>query len=75
MRDVSVIVIERLVRRYGQRTGVEDLSLRVQEGELFGFLGPNGAGKASLYLLQDGAYVPHSGCRGASVCGPGAKVA
>ncbi len=34
-----------LTKRYGRARGVEDLSLRVEQGEVFGFLGPNGAGR------------------------------
>ncbi|MFQ5591728.1 MAG: ABC transporter ATP-binding protein [Phycisphaerae bacterium] len=59
MADAStpIIVAERLTRRYGRRTGVEELSLDVPDGTLFGFLGPNGSGKTTtirvlLGLLQ-----------------------
>jgi len=61
MRGVSVIVTERLVRRYGQRTGIEDLSLRVDEGQLFGFLGPNGAGKTTTIRVLLGFLRPTEG--------------
>ncbi len=61
MRGVSVIVTERLVRRYGQRTGIEDLSLRVEEGQLFGFLGPNGAGKTTTIRVLLGFLRPTEG--------------
>ena len=33
-----------LTKRFGDLTAVDDVSLRVEEGEVFGFLGPNGAG-------------------------------
>ncbi len=43
----DIIVIEDLVKRFGDKTAVDHLDLRVREGELFGFLGPNGAGKTT----------------------------
>ncbi|MEO9171042.1 MAG: ABC transporter ATP-binding protein [Candidatus Baltobacteraceae bacterium] len=44
---VPAIEIEHLVKRYGDFTAVNDVSLRVEAGEFFGFLGPNGAGKTT----------------------------
>ncbi|HEY5258787.1 MAG TPA: ABC transporter ATP-binding protein [Candidatus Baltobacteraceae bacterium] len=41
------IEVEHLVKRYGDLVAVDDLSLRVQAGDFFGFLGPNGAGKTT----------------------------
>ena len=43
----AVIETERLTKRYGAVRGVEDISLEVRRGEVFGFLGPNGAGKTT----------------------------
>jgi ABC-2 type transport system ATP-binding protein len=42
-----VIALDRLTKRYGAARGIEDLSLTVFTGEVFGFLGPNGAGKTT----------------------------
>jgi ABC-2 type transport system ATP-binding protein len=43
-----------LTKRYGQTRGIEDLDLRVDHGEVFGYLGPNGAGKTTtIRLLLD----------------------
>jgi ABC-2 type transport system ATP-binding protein len=41
------IVLDHLTKFYGRVRGIEDLSLEVREGEIFGFLGPNGAGKST----------------------------
>jgi ABC-2 type transport system ATP-binding protein len=50
----AVIDIRNLTVTYGRRRGVDDLSLTVSEGEVFGFLGPNGAGKTTtLRVLLD----------------------
>lgn len=41
------IILDRLTKFYGGVRGIEDLSLEVEQGEIFGFLGPNGAGKST----------------------------
>jgi ABC-2 type transport system ATP-binding protein len=46
--SAPAIETERLTKRYGSARGVEDIDLRVEQGEVFGFLGPNGAGKTTL---------------------------
>ena len=43
----AAIEIRGLVKRYGDFTAVDGVSLRVEAGEFFGFLGPNGAGKTT----------------------------
>jgi ABC-2 type transport system ATP-binding protein len=50
-----------LTRHYGPVRALEDLSLRVEEGEVFGFLGPNGAGKTTTIRLLLGLIRPHGG--------------
>ena len=47
VRRPSVIDAENLTKRFGSLTAVQDLTLHVDEGEVFGFLGPNGAGKTT----------------------------
>ena len=45
---------ERLTKYYGSVVGLEDVSLEIFEGEVFGFLGPNGAGKTTtIRMLLD----------------------
>lgn len=67
MRAEPVIEIRDLVKRYGDKVAVDNLSLRVDEGEVFGFLGPNGAGKTTTILMLLGLTEPTAG--NARVCG------
>jgi ABC-2 type transport system ATP-binding protein len=46
-----VIDTENLTKKFGNLTAVEDLTLHVNEGEVFGFLGPNGAGKTTTVRM------------------------
>ena len=48
------ISAEHLVRRFGQVTAVNDVSFRVEKGEIFGFLGPNGSGKTTVIKMLTG---------------------
>lgn len=45
--DDDIIIISDLVKKFGEKTAINGLDLRVHRGELFGFLGPNGAGKTT----------------------------
>ncbi|NJN66934.1 MAG: ABC transporter ATP-binding protein [Chloroflexaceae bacterium] len=56
-----VIETERLVKRYGNKTAVADLTLQVPRGEVFGFLGPNGSGKSTSVKMLLGLVRPCSG--------------
>ncbi len=47
VRMSYVIEIDHLTKNYGKNRGVTDVSLKVKEGDIFGFLGPNGAGKST----------------------------
>jgi ABC-2 type transport system ATP-binding protein len=58
---VPAIQIDDLTRAYGDVTAVDELSLTVAEGELFGLLGPNGAGKTTTMEVLTGQIVPDSG--------------
>ena len=58
---MSLIQLEALTRGYGQRRGIEQVSLAVPEGALFGFLGPNGAGKTTTIRVLLGFLRPTSG--------------
>jgi ABC-2 type transport system ATP-binding protein len=50
-----------LSKRYGERLAVDNLSLEVRRGEIFGFLGPNGAGKTTTIRMALGLITPTSG--------------
>ncbi|MEA2624201.1 MAG: type transport system ATP-binding protein, partial [Candidatus Binatota bacterium] len=56
-----MIDIEGLTKRYGTFTAVDDLTLRVERGEIFGFLGPNGAGKTTTIRMMMGLLLPTCG--------------
>jgi ABC-2 type transport system ATP-binding protein len=57
----TVIETINLTKRYRDLVAVNDLNLRVEEGEIFGFLGPNGAGKTTTILMLLGLSEPTSG--------------
>jgi ABC-type multidrug transport system ATPase subunit len=57
---VAAISAEHLVRRFGNFTAVNDVSFRVEKGEIFGFLGPNGSGKTTVIKMLTGL-LPLSG--------------
>ena len=55
------VQVDHLTRVFGGFTAVDDLSLQVQKGEIFGFLGPNGAGKSTTIRMLCGLLSPSSG--------------
>ncbi len=50
-----------MTHRYGDLTAVDDLSLEIARGEVFGILGPNGAGKSTLISIMSGMLAPTAG--------------
>jgi gliding motility-associated transport system ATP-binding protein len=54
-----VIEVQHITERYGRITAVDDVSFRVERGEILGFLGPNGAGKTTTMRILTG-YMPAS---------------
>ena len=56
-----VLRTEGLVKRYGKRTVVNDVSIDVKQGEIVGLLGPNGAGKTTSFYMTTGLIVPNAG--------------
>ena len=55
------VVIEDLVKRFGDFTAVDHINLQTYKGEIFGFLGPNGAGKSTTIRMLCGLLKPTSG--------------
>src|SRR5574340_451964 len=58
---MTMIELVHLTKRYGTTLAVDDLSLRVAAGEIFGFLGPNGAGKTTTIRMMMGLMQPTAG--------------
>ncbi len=56
-----VITVQNLVKRYGSLLAVDDVSLSIREGEIFGVIGPNGAGKTTTVECISGLRAPDSG--------------
>jgi ABC-2 type transport system ATP-binding protein len=54
-------VAEQLTKRFGSFTAIEDVSFRVEAGEIVGFLGPNGAGKSTTMRILAGVFPPSQG--------------
>ena len=57
----AVLRTEGLVKRYGLRTVVNNVSINVRQGEIVGLLGPNGAGKTTSFYMTTGLVVPNAG--------------
>ena len=62
MEEENIVLrAEGLVKRYGKRTVVNDVSFDVKQGEIVGLLGPNGAGKTTSFYMTTGLVVPNGG--------------
>ncbi len=61
MDEKTVIETQGLTKFYGEQAAVNNLNLKIFEGEIFGFLGPNGAGKTTTLLMLLGLSEPSSG--------------
>jgi ABC-2 type transport system ATP-binding protein len=61
VEEQTIIEAEGLTKKYDSQIAVNNLTLRIQQGEVFGFLGPNGAGKTTTLLMFLGLTEPTSG--------------
>ncbi len=61
MNGAARIVVDRLVKRFGDFTALDGVSFEVAPGEIMGFLGPNGAGKSTLIRILCGLLHPSQG--------------
>jgi lipopolysaccharide export system ATP-binding protein len=59
--DRQMLYTRHLVKTYGKRTVVNDVSIHVRQGEIVGLLGPNGAGKTTSFYMTTGLVVPNGG--------------
>lgn len=57
----QVIKVEKLTKRFGDFTAVDEISFEVYKGEIFGFLGANGAGKTTAMRMLCGLSIPTTG--------------
>jgi ABC-2 type transport system ATP-binding protein len=71
MPQPDVIVVDRLVKRYGRRLAVRGVSFSIRAGEIVGLLGPNGSGKSTIVRILTGYLPPSAG----AVCIRGLDVA
>jgi len=62
MEDLGMVLrTEHLVKTYGKRTVVNNVSINVKQGEIVGLLGPNGAGKTTTFYMTTGLVTPNEG--------------
>jgi len=58
---MAFLEIEHISKRFGGLKALQDLSLNVEEGQIFSIIGPNGAGKSTLFNCINGLYKPDQG--------------
>ena len=61
MSAAAAVTVQHLVKKYGRLIAVNDVSLSIHEGEIFGIIGPNGAGKTTTVECISGLRAPDSG--------------
>ena len=61
MNAEPAVLLQQITKRFGDFVAVDNVSLRVERGEIFGFLGPNGAGKSTTIRILCGLLLPTSG--------------
>jgi len=58
---LHAIEVNSLIKKFGDFKAVDNISVQVEEGEIFGFLGPNGAGKSTTMMILTTLLKPTSG--------------
>lgn len=61
MDETYVIDVKNISKRFGDKQAVDNLSLQIKKGEIFGFLGPNGSGKTTTIRMLCGLMTPDTG--------------
>jgi ABC-2 type transport system ATP-binding protein len=61
MSEAAAVTVQHLIKKYGHLMAVDDVSLSIHEGEIFGIIGPNGAGKTTTVECISGLRAPDSG--------------
>src|SRR5207244_1069103 len=56
-----MLVVENLIKRFGGFTAVNNVSFKVDQGEILGLIGPNGSGKSTIFNMLSGTFAPSSG--------------
>ena len=56
-----MLVVEGLVKRFGGFTAVNNVSFKVDQGEILGLIGPNGSGKSTIFNMLSGTFAPTAG--------------
>jgi ABC-2 type transport system ATP-binding protein len=57
----SLVSVQHVTKRFGERVAVDDVSFRIRQGEIFGLLGPNGAGKSTTVNMLSTYLAPDAG--------------
>jgi branched-chain amino acid transport system ATP-binding protein len=57
----SLLTVRKVTKSFSGLMAVKNISMEINEGEIFGLIGPNGAGKTTLFNLVSGFYVPDEG--------------
>src|SRR5512133_1738989 len=65
--SAASIEIKELTKYYGKVKALDHITMKIEEGEIFGFIGPNGAGKTTTIRILLNLIFPSSGC--ASIMG------
>jgi ABC-2 type transport system ATP-binding protein len=77
MSEGPIIDVHGLTKRYGERTVVDHVDMRVERGRIYGFLGPNGSGKTTTIRMLCGLLTPDDGsgtCLGYDLRSEGRKI-
>ena len=58
---MALLRLENVTKRFGGLIAVNNMSLKIEQGEAIGIVGPNGSGKTTLFNVISGVYIPEEG--------------